>query len=234
MINRIFKNKSFLDISKAEMISKSIVFVDKNAKTISSLKPTGIPQNIQLENKFGQLSNLLLLKTIMGKDGFQAPSTNPISQDFIFNDFVIQNTIFPPKFTIKHNTSDKKVLKINDIANKIVEVGNLSEIVDGIGLNYELFYNNEDSKIDLKGQICKDDISSQFEKAYFRLEKHIGSTKLVLTLSDATIEGKKAVYILANFHNEISTTNTLEKILKENFLSTLEEIVENIFENNEK
>jgi hypothetical protein len=228
-----FKNKKFLDMSNAEMISKSVVLVDKNAKTISSLKPQDTPQNIQISNSFSQLANILLLKTIIGKDGFLSPSSNPLSQDFIFNDFVIQNSVFPPRFTIKHNTSDKKTSKVNDITKKIIEVGNLSEVIDGIGLNYEMFYDNEDGKINLKAQICKDDISSKFDSVFIRLEKPIGSAKLTLTLSDAVIEGKKALYILANFHNEVSTTNTVEKILKENFLDTLEKIVEDIFEKND-
>lgn len=235
MLPEIQNNKKFfLDMSNAELISKSIVLVDKNAKTLSNLKPQEAPQNIQIINSFSQLANPLLLKTIIGKDGFLSPSSNPFSQDFIFNDFVVQNSLFPsPRFTVKHNTADKEASKVNDITKKIIELGNLSEVIEGIGLNYEMFYDNEDGKINLRTQICKDDISSKFESAFIRLEKHIGSTKLVLTLSDAVIEGKKAMYILANFHNDISTTNTVDKILKENFLETLEKIVEDIFEKND-
>jgi hypothetical protein len=227
------KTKFFLDMSKAELISKSVVLVDKNARMLSNLNPQEASQNIQIVNSFNQLANPILLKTIIGKDGFLSPPSNPFSQDFVFGDFVVQNSLLPtPRFTIKHNTSDKEASKVNDITKKIVELGNLSEVIEGIGLNYEMFYNNEDGQINLKTQICKDDISSKFESAFIKLEKHIGSTKLTLTLSDAIYEGKKVMYILANFHNDISITNTVEKILKENFLSNLEEIVENIFEKN--
>jgi hypothetical protein len=235
MLREIQNNKKFfLDMSKAELISKSVVLVDKNAKTFSNRQPQETPQNIQISNSFSQLANILLLKTIIGKEGFLSPPSNPFSQDFVFGDFVVQNSLLPtPRFTIKQNTSDKKASKVNDITKKIIELGSLLEVVDGVGLNYEMFYNNEDGKINLKTQICKDDISSKFDSAFIRLEKNINSTKLTLTLSDAVYEGKKVMYILANFHNDVSTTNTLDSILRENFLDTLEKIVEDIFEKND-
>lgn len=226
--------KGILNMSKAEMISQSVVFVDKNSKIITDIKIGNQQQNVNIENKFVQLTNILLLKQIIGKDGFQSPSSNPIQQDFIFNDIVISNTIFPPKFTIKHNTSDKKSVKAVDIAKKIIEIGNLSDVVEGIGLNYEFYYNNETNQINLKQNICNTNISSDFESIHVRLSKDIKSTKLVLTLSDAVIDGKKVIYILANFHNDISTTNTIDMILKENYLPALEKIIENIFEKNGK
>ena len=180
-----FKTKSFLKMHKAKDISQSVVLVDS---TYKGLFPQQMPtQPIQFQNIFTPLANELLLKTVMnGIDGFRVP-TQPaqgiqMAQDFIFGEFVFNYNVFPPKFTIKHNTTEKEANKIKEVTKKIVSLGSLGNSLGAVGFNYEMSIDNEDNKTNLKNAISNPSIINEFDDVNATLAYKEGEMTLNLTI----------------------------------------------------
>jgi len=220
--------KGFLDMEKAKLFSKSIILVDDK---FNGLPPTNTTEKIQVDNPFKSLSNILFLKSIIGKDGFKTPQSNEFTQTFIFGDFIFTYDLFPPKFKIEHNTSDEKSEELKEIANKIISFAELNKVIGAIGINYEYYIENEDNHIILKNEICNTNISNAFSRlnttlVYDGIDDY---TTLNLQITDATIKGKKSIYISSNFHNKVEPTNRIEDIFKKDFKKRLDEKLEVIF-----
>jgi hypothetical protein len=228
-----FKTKSFLKMHKAKVISQSVVLVNP---TYKGLFPQQIPmQPIQFENIFTPLANELLLKTVMnGVDGFRVP-TQPaqgiqMAQDFVFGDFSFSFNVFPPKFTIKYNSAEKEATKIKEIAKKIVTLGNLGNSLGAVGFNYEMSIDNEENKTNLKNALSNPSIVNEFDDVNATLAYKEGEMTLNLTIADAIINGKKVIFIGANFHNDISATNRFESIMEKDFRGIVDKKLNAIFD----
>ncbi|MBD5405022.1 hypothetical protein HDR59_00555, partial [bacterium] len=212
------KERNF-KMSKAILLAKSVVFVDDInilQNQIQAKKP----------NPFNQISNLILLTDIVGKQGFAIPETTPvhIQDQYVFENIIISNLQFPHKFTIQQNTLDKKSEDVINIAKNCLNKGNLINEVKNIGINFSLYYINNDEKINLKKQLMSNVIQS-FDSVTLKLLKNIDvNTKLQLDISDATMNNNgvnKIIYISANFNLsninfgmfEVDYLNILEKEL---------------------
>ena len=217
----------------AKVISQSVVLVDPAYK---GLFPQQMPtQPIQFQNIFTPLANELLLKTVMnGVDGFRAPTQQnqgiQMVQDFIFGDFIFSYNVFPPKFIIKHNSNEKEADKIKEISKKIVALGNLGNSLGAVGFNYEMSIDNEDNKTILKNALSNPSIVSEFDDVNATLAYKEGEMTLNLTIADAIINGKKVIFIGANFHNDISATNRFENIIEKNFRGIVDKKLNAIFD----
>jgi hypothetical protein len=218
---------------KAKTISQSVVLVDP---TYKGLFPQQMPmQPIQFENIFTPLANELWLKTVMnGINGFRVP-TQPaqgiqMAQDFVFGDFVFSYNVFPPKFIIKHNSTEKEDAKIKEVAKKIVTLGNLGNSLGAVGFNYEMSIDNEENKINLKNALSNPSIVDEFNDVNATLAYKEGEMILNLTIADAIINGKKVIFIGANFHNDISATNRFESIMEKDFRGIVDKKLNAIFD----
>jgi hypothetical protein len=224
MINRIFKNKSFLDISKAKTVSQSVVFVDAKYK---GLIPTG-SQQLQIntsDNPFRNLANIIVLGNIMGNEsGFEVPRAdqNPLTpQSFTFGDIIFTYEIFPPKFIIKQNFDAKNTevsdKKIKDISKKASTIGKINQSLSAIGFNYEMIIDNKDDEIKLKEKVCNPRITNDFKDVNIKLTYVEEEMTLNLSIADATYNGQKSIFIGANFHNDISSKNRFDNIIEKDF-----------------
>ena len=226
------KTKSFLKMHNAKVVSQAFVLVDPIYK---GSFPQQIPtQPISIQNSFEPLANELLLKTVMdGIDGFRIPQPSQgiqMVQEFVFGDFVFTYNIFPPKFIIKRNTAEKEIDKIKEITKKIVSIGNLKNSLDAVGFNYEMAIDNENGKINLKDALCNPSITDEFAEVNATLAYKEGDMTLNLTITDALLNGKKTVFIEANFHNDISTTNRFESIIEKDFRDIIDRKLNAIFD----
>lgn len=232
MINRIFKNKSFLDMSKAKIVSKSIVFVDNELKGVV---PKATSEIIKIkQSPFSELASLYLLQEIVKKEGVRTKNSSEISQEFIFDDeFIFTHQTFPPKFVILQKTTDKNPELLKEISMKLFSF--VKDYVGAIGVNYELFIDkNKDKPIVLRDKICNSNIKNEFESMSVNFVVNIDNlTKLNLKIADATLDDKEIIHISANFHNLITTTNSANDILNKNFIDdVLQKKIDAIFENN--
>jgi hypothetical protein len=225
------KNKFFLDMSKAEIISKSIVLVDSEYKGV-------MPQTSELiqlkQSPFSELASLYLLQEVVKKEGFKTKNSSEISQEFVFEDeFVFSHNLFPPKFTILHKTSDKNSPILKEIAEKMISF--VKSSIGAIGVNYELSIDKNEggNQINLREKICNSNIQNEFEAMSVNFVVDVDSlTKLNLKIADAKADEKEIIYITANFHNILTTENSIESILSRNFLDdVLQQKLDAIFGN---
>jgi len=205
-----FKNKKFLDMSKAEMISHSIVIVD-DTKIVPN-KVSSISNN-----PFADLSSKITFINIMEKiDGERNQpiiEESPIERSFVFNDIVFKNSSLLPRVIVQQNSpelSDKLPKIFKEILRELPEI---ESKIAAVGINFEFFIEREDNG-DVKAKIFQSSIMEGLESMTTTLVYNEADSKLNLTIADANYEGKKGIYFKANFHNKIVNDNGFQEILK--------------------
>ena len=207
------KNKFFLDMSKAEMISHSIVIVDNTKIVVNQAVPVS-------SNPFAELSSKIVLSTIMGNllGSKQEPiiDSSSFERSFVFDDIIFKSSSLPPKVIIQQNSTELSN-KIQDIFTEILrEIPEIESAVAAVGINFELFVAAEDSSA-IKTKIFQEDMAKELESMQTTLVypiKDNDNCKLNLTIADANYKEQKGLYFKANFHNIITADNKLKDILK--------------------
>ena len=216
-------------MKNSKTLSHSIVFVDHIFK--NGVQPNMPPQ--QINNPFSQLCNLLFLQSVVGINGLAV--NNPVLQSFVFGNIIIQNNLYPPQFSVIHNTSSIENKEIKEIAKTLIIKGNLENVIGAIGVNHTLYIANTDNKINLKNLVCQNHIAEAFNEINVRLVFKLNEfTTLTLNISDASINKEKAIYIQTNFNSQLSSANSFNDILNANFYEQLNEKLDIIFEHNAK
>lgn len=212
MLRKNQLNQNFLDMSKAEMVSYSVVLVDN---LYSNLKIT-TNQTIQVKNPFEPIANALFLKSRLGSNVVEdINKSTQLHKEFICDDLRIDYDFFPPKLQIKHITQSGKSNFIA-IAKDLIAFAGLENSIGKIGINYEMFLEEE---ISLKDYLLKDEIAKGFTSLsatpVFDIDEN---TKLNLTIASAINNGgKKGIYFQANFDNKVAEKNTISDIFGKNF-----------------
>lgn len=214
-------------MQNAKIISISCVLVNNNFNN-----GVNIINNNTSHIPFQNINNFYFLKSVIGKDGIDIPSANPIIKDYIFDDISFKFELIPPKITIKHITGDKNIKTINNIIDKLLKNCDIENISTGVGLNYELYIPNKEHNIILKDKISRSDIAGEFSKIQVVYEYEISqNTKLILTIADGIINGEDSIYIFANFHNDITQTSKIKDIVKNEYYDILKRKIDIIFSN---
>jgi len=200
----------FLDMSKAEMISHSIVIVDDTKIIPNQANSIG-------NNPFADLSSKITFINIMEKiDGDKSVpiiDESPIERSFSFGDIVFKNSSLPPRVIVQQNSSslsDKLPKIFKEILTELPEIENK---VAAMGINFEFFIAKEDDG-DVKKKIFQENITSGLDSMTTTLVYKEDNYKLNLTIADANYENKKGIYFKANFHNVINSENKFQEIIK--------------------
>lgn len=218
--------KGVLNMEHKEMISYSIVILDNVYSNIKFEEK----QTVQINNVFAPIANQFFLKSILKSNVIEdVNKSHNLHKEFISDDIRVIWDFFPPKIQIKHITEEKDKRKFIDIAKNIISFTNLENNIGRVGINYEMFINDE--KINLKDYLLKESIAKGFTELsatpVFTIDK---DTVLNLTLASAINKvGKKGIYLQANFDNIISENNKFEKILEKDFIKIADEKVKLIF-----
>lgn len=207
-----------------KIISHSITLVDN---AYNGIMPLGKNQ-LQVRNPFDQIAQPLVLKALVGKSVETLANSDIIHREFKYENIKITYDFFPPRLNIineENNLSDTP----KNLALQIIELAEIKDKLGSIGVNYELFI--EENDVNLTQYLLQEFISKEFNSLSTTLVLVINKdVKLNLRIADAEIEGKKGIYFQANFSNQVSTSNNVEKILENNnFLNIAKEKINLIF-----
>lgn len=223
-----FKTKLFLDMSKAEMISRSIVFIDNVFSNIK-FEPNK-PIQLQIKNPFDVVANPLFLKSRVNTNVVEKPNSDQMHRELSWNEdaFNMIYDLLPPRLEIKHisTVNDNRII---EISKDIISFAGLENSIGKIGINYEMFL--EDNRINLKDYLLKENIAKGFTSLsatpVFQIDEN---TVLNLTVaSSVNNSGKNGIYFQVNFDNKVATNNSVSNILEKDFLEIANEKIKLIF-----
>lgn len=133
----------------------------------------------------------------------------------------------PLKLSIKYQHDEGNKENPDEYVRKLAELialksGKKSKI-GFVGVNYEIFYPiNEPERIivnNLISQVEKDDtMESGLVKVVYRVDAY---TKLNLSVTSATTNEQKGLYLSTNFHSEIRGDNKISDVLERNDIRQL-------------
>lgn len=220
------KKKCFLDMQNAKIIRYSIVLVDN---VFSEIKMESMQKELTLQgqNPFMQL-NSLALKGALGLSFTEITKPQSLDKQYQYGNFQIYSQFFPPKFSIIQNNIVDKNETIS-MVEKIINFANLSNNIGKIGINFDAIIEKD---LIVKDAILKEDIAKEFSGVAITLEKQINEVqKLNLKIAGTknTETNQNAIFINANFESTVTTENTIDKILKADYLSILEPKVNAVF-----
>ena len=160
-----FKERAFSDIINAQIISQSIVIVDRQFS--QTVPINGLIYNIN-QNPFQDLNSTGLLKRVIKdvvgtnlepqvvENSVMQRKFNFTKKDTVIIDFVYDS--FPPKLTITQRNINNTENFINNIFNEIID-SSIKNKIGSIGINYELFLNKQ---CDVKDFLLKENIAKEF------------------------------------------------------------------------
>ena len=210
--------KFFLDMSGLKVMSHSVVLVDKIYSNLK-LNPNQTAQ-IQVQNPFANLANLLALKGVFKKPTVELPLGNQFHKEFESGNFTAIWDFFPPRFEIKDKNPDVKNLNaVREISSDIVTFSEVEKDVGAVGINYEMFLEAEETVLDLKLFLLKDDVAKGFDSLsatpVFKVDE---KTTLNLTIASATDDNNKdGIFFGVNFHTVIDGSRKISDILQDDF-----------------
>lgn len=230
MMKMFRKNvSSILDMNEAKILNYSIVLVDNVYNGIASEGKIDIKKYY---NPFNELKHLAI-KGALHLNFTQISLDDDMNKIYKNGDFTITNQFFPPKLIItqQSNTNDKNLdnTTIVDMTKKIIEFAEISNNIGKIGVNFDCFIETD---LIVKDVVMKENIATEFTGVSFTLEKKLNDLqKLILQIAGSkNIEtNKNGVFIQANFDNTITTTNTIDKILNQDYISMLQPSIDAIF-----
>lgn len=221
----MFRKKCFLDIQNAKIISQSVVLVN----TIKVLAPQ---QEINIHNPFANLCNDIVLKMIFEEQICNKNlTTPPFINEYSLGAFTVTNDMTPsPRLAIKKQTNDKSFADITSKVKKLIDTGSLLGKYDNVGVNYEIYFDNSQENINITNVICKQEISKMFSDCSIQLVAKIDSDiSLNLSIADAIKDGKKIIYITANFYHLNVGNKSLDNIISSTkFYKVLEDKIKEI------
>ena len=221
----MFRKKCFLDIQNAKIISQSIVLVNN----IKILAPQ---QEINIHNPFANLCNDIVLKMIFEEQICNKNlTTPPFINEYSLGAFTVTNDMTPsPRLAIKKQTNDKSFADITSKVKKLIDTGSLLGKYDNVGVNYEIYFDNSQENINITNVICKQEISKMFSDCSIQLVAKIDSDiSLNLSIADAIKDGKKIIYITANFYHLNVGNKSLDNIISSTkFYKVLEDKIKEI------
>jgi hypothetical protein len=198
-------------MSKAEMISHSIVLVDDTKIVPNQMIPI-------TNNPFGDLNSKIALIRIMEKviGEKQEPKVDNshFEPSFVFEDVIFQSLSLPPRILVQQNSSELSDKLPNIFKEILQELPEIEAKVAAVGINFELFISKDDDE-NVKAKIFQNKINQGLESASTTLVYKIDdSCKLNLTIADANYKDTKGIYFKANFHITITSDNSLKEALK--------------------
>lgn len=220
------KNKFFLDISKAKMMSKCVVFIDDTLEKLRA--STGqLIQIGQVKNPFEEVAHPLVLKGALKNNIVANPNNSFDHKEYFCDDLVIISDYMPPKIQIKH-LSQEDSDKVIKAAREIIEFTGIEKSVSRVGINYEMFL--EETR-NIKDYLLKDSVAKGFTSLsatpVFEIDEN---TTLNLTIAAAiNNEGKNGIYFQANFDSKVSELNKIFDILNKNFRQIADDKINSIF-----
>jgi hypothetical protein len=222
------KNKFFLDMSELRTLSHSVVLVDKVFSSLK-LKPNQTAQ-IQIQNPFTNLANLLALKSVFKKPVVELPFGNPFHREFEAGNFAVIYDQFPPRFEIKDKNPDIKNLNlVRDIASELITFSEVEKDAGALGINYEMFL--AEDNLDLRKFLLKQDIAEGFTSLsatpVFKVDE---VTTLNLTIAAAiNDDNKDGIFFGVNFHTTLDGSRKISDILKDDFYKIAKEKIKMVF-----
>ena len=204
-----FKHK--LDINKAQLLSKTIVF--KEVTLADTLKR--YQAGYYCQNSFRPIANKLLLKSFLKSPVIENPNNTEFHKEFICNDLTITYDALPSKLDFRH-TAPEDENQIVEIAKSIIEFARLVPSINQVGIAYEMFLEED---INIKNYFLKDSVAKEITTLSIDLKYKLDeNTTIILTIATATDDyNKKGIYFKAYFHSEITGENSLSVILNKKF-----------------
>lgn len=219
----MFRKKCFLDMQNAKIINYSVAFVDNIYNGIQ-----GNADIVNYKSPFSDI-NALVLKGALGLQFVETSAPKDMNKQWQNGNFVITNQFFPPKFIIMQNNLANNNNETTEMVKKIIDFANLLPQIGQIGVNFSLIIEKD---IIVKNVVLKPKIADEFSGISFTLEKEMNELqKLNLQIAGAkNIEtNQSAVFVQANFDNKITSENTIDKILKQDYLEILGQKVNAVF-----
>jgi hypothetical protein len=169
-------------MSKAEIISKSIVLVDSEYKGV-------MPQTSELnqlkQNPFSELASLYLLQEVVKKEGFKTKNSSEISQEFVFEDELTKawNKKWAETLSVDMSEWDRRSKERSDAIMKVVNnkwkaINKLEDDLLRLGLRFcyppikgDIIAGKMKGKLKWRKIILKQDISKYSEHTYLLYQK---------------------------------------------------------------
>ena len=227
------KNKFFLDMRNAKLISHAFVLVDNIFNGQISLSQPNI-QFQATQKPFQELASAGLLKRVvkevmnksLGCKITEMPPVNPMTKSFDFDNVLIFGyDVFPPRFSVQFNTDSEKTEILQQIFQEIVDE-NVKQKIGAIGVNFELFVPNQDNKV--KDVLLNDKAKKDLSALSVSLSYVIDGCNMNLQIADAARDGINGLYLNANFHNVISDIEQIEGVMGKNFLDIAQGKIEKL------
>lgn len=207
--------KCKLDIDKARLISKAIVFKEATLadEFIDPIKK--YQASYYSLDSFRPIANKLLLKSFLKSSVIENPNNTELHKEFICDDLTIIYDTLSSKLDLKHNAPEDEN-QIVEIAKGIIEFASAEESVSEIGITYEMFLEED---IDIKNYLLKDSLEKEFTNLSIKLRYELDeNTTIILTIASTVDDcNKKGIYFEAHFVNKITSENSLSVILNKKF-----------------
>ncbi len=217
-------------MNKLETISHSVVLVDKIYSGLK-LKPNQTAQ-IQVQNPFKNLANILALKSAFKKPAVELPFMSEFHKEFEAGNFAAIWDFFPPRFEVKDKKPNPKNLnEVRQISSELINFSEVEKDVGAIGINYEMFLQVEEKNLNLKNFLLKDDVAEAFTSLsatpVFKVDE---LTTLNLTIAAATNDDNKdGIFFGVNFHVIIDGSRKISDILNDDFYRIAKEKIKIVF-----
>lgn len=210
-------------MQNAKIINYSVAFVDNIYNGIK-----GNADIVNYKSPFSDI-NALVLKGALGLQFVETLAPKDMNKQWQNGNFIITNQFFPPKFIIMQNNLINNNNETTEMVKKIIDFANLLPQIGQIGVNFSLIIEKD---IIVKNVVLKSKIADEFSGISFTLEKEMNELqKLNLQIAGAKNNetNKNAIFINANFNNKITSENTIDKILKQDYLDILGQKVNAVF-----
>lgn len=208
-----FKHK--LDINKARLLSKTIVFKEATLADEFTDPLKKYQANYYSLDSFRPIANKLLLKSFLKSSVIENPNNTELHKEFICDDLTIIYDTLSSKLDLKHNAPEDEN-QIVEIAKGIIEFASLAPSINQIGIAYEMFLKED---INIENYFLKDSIVEEVKSLSMDLKYELDeNTTIILTIANATDDcNEKGIYFKAHFHSEITSENSLSVILNKKF-----------------
>lgn len=208
-----FKHK--LDISKARLLSKTIVFKEATLADEFTDPLKKYQAHYYSLDSFRPIANKLFLKSLLKSSVIENPNNTELHKEFICNDMTITYDALASKLDFEHKAPEDEN-QIVEIAKGIIEFARLVPSINQVGIAYEMFLEED---INIKNYFLKDSLKEEFTTLSIDLKYELDeNTDIILTIATATDDyNKKGIYFKAHFHSEITGENSLSVILNKKF-----------------
>lgn len=225
MINDMI-NKNFFNMENLQIISSSVVIIDK------ILQPNlGLLQQIivnENDNPFLLFNNILYLKDKIGMQLIKTPSSDKMMSQYLANNIEIVYNLFPARFVIKQK-NPTNMLWVCETMLKMISSASIQDKIGGVGINYELFIPNEANNNIALSLLNKNAITQGFTGVSTTLQKQCNDYLLTLKIAGADIDGRNGAYCDINFHYNINNIENISEIMNTSKLDIAKSEVSDIF-----